>query len=242
MFEYDNIKINYKEVGSKEQDSIIFLHGWGQNISMMEPIAKPFYDTNHVLIIDLPGFGSSEEPKRLWELSDFVEMVYSLAQTLEMKNITIVGHSFGGKIALLYALNHPVSKLVLLASPYKKKIKELSNKQKLLKKLKKIPGLNLLANEAKKHIGSRDYRNATPMMRDILVHHINTDISADLNKITCSTLIIWGTEDEEVPYEDGQELETIIPDSGLVTYEGNSHYAYLERLDQTISILQSFLS
>ena len=242
MFEYDNIKINYKEIGSKDQDSIIYLHGWGQNIAMMEPIAKPFYDTHHILLIDLPGFGTSEEPKRIWELSDYVEMIYNLVQKLELKNITIIGHSFGGKIAILYAIKHPVNKLVLLASPYKQKIKELTGKQKLLKKLKKIPGLNKVADVAKNFIGSTDYKNSSPMMRDILVKHVNTDLTEEVKKINCSTLIIWGTNDEAAPYEDGQELERLIPDSGLVTYEGCTHYAYLEKLNQTISVLKSFLS
>ena len=73
----------------------------------------------------------------------------------------------------------------------------------------------------------------------ILLH---TDLTEEVKKINCSTLIIWGTNDEAAPYEDGLELEKLIPDSGLVTYEGCTHYAYLERLNQTISVLQSFLS
>ena len=241
MYDYDGIKINYKESGPKDQNGLIFLHGWGQNIAMMEPIAKPFHKDHHILIVDLPGFGLSDEPKTVWDLSDYVEMLHSLIQKLKFKNVTLIGHSFGGKIALLYTLKYPVNKLVLLASPYKKKIKELTNKQKILKKLSKVPILNKFADIAKRHIGSTDYRNSTPLMRDILVKHINTDISEEIKGIKCPTLIIWGTEDEAVSYEDGVELECIIPDSGLVTYEGCTHYAYLERLNQTISILESFL-
>ena len=105
-----------------------------------------------------------------------------------------------------------------------------------------MPVLNKFADIAKKHIGSVDYRNASPMMRDILVKHVNTDISDKIKNIKCPTIIIWGTNDEDVPYEDGQELERLIPDSGLITYEDCTHYAYLERLNQTISVLKSFLS
>ena len=242
MYEYVNIKVRYKEYGSKEQDGIIYLHGWGQNIEMMEPIAKPFYNTHHILLIDLPGFGSSEEPKTAWKLNDYVDMIHNMVETLEYKNVTIIGHSFGGKLALLYALKYETKKLVLLASPYKKRIKELTTKQKVLKGLKKVPVLNIFSDAAKKFVGSRDYRNATPMMRDILVAHINTDIADEVEKIKCPTIIIWGTNDEEVPYEDAVELESKIKDSGVVTYEGCTHYAYLERLNQTISVLESFLS
>ncbi len=242
MFEYQNIKINYKDYGKKDGTPIVYLHGWGQNIAMMEPIAKPFEKTNRLIILDLPGFGESEEPKEVWTLFDYVEMIHSLLEELHVDNPILVGHSFGGKLSLIYATKYKVEKLVVLAGPYKVKYKEPSKKVKLLKKLKKIPVLNLLADYMKKHMGSTDYKNASPMMRDILVKHINTDITNELNKIKCPTLAIWGTLDEAVPYEDGKELEKLIDNCGLVTYEGNTHYAYLERLQQTINVLKSFFN
>ena len=92
-----------------------------------------------------------------------------------------------------------------------------------------------------KHIGSTDYRNATPRMREILVLTVNLDITEDVKKIKCPTLIVWGTLDEAVPIERAYELEKLIPDAGVVVYENCTHYAYLERLNQTINVLNSFL-
>ena len=241
MFEYKETKINYKEFGNKNGEPIVFLHGWGQNIQMMEPIAKPFANTHHLLIIDLPGFGESEEPKEVWELSDYVEMINELLKELDIKKPNIIGHSFGGKLALMYGAKYTTRRLVLLASPYKVKMTEPTTKQKILKKLKKVPLLNKLADIAKKHMGSTDYRNASPKMREILVKHVNTDITDSLKNIKCPSLLIWGTQDEAVPYQDAIELEKLIKDAGLVTYEGATHYAYLERLQQTINVLKSFI-
>ena len=62
LIKLKDININYVRYGDLKKDTLIFLHGWGQNIAMMEPIAKPFYDTNDVIIVDLPGYGLSEEP------------------------------------------------------------------------------------------------------------------------------------------------------------------------------------
>ncbi len=242
MYKYNGININYKDYGKENGKAIVYLHGWGQNIAMMEPIANPFTKTNRLIILDLPGFGESEEPKEVWTLDDYVEMIHSLLEELHIKKPSLVGHSFGGKLSLLYATKYDVDKLVVLASPYKVKIIEPSKKVKLLKKLKKVPVLNLVADFMKKHMGSTDYKNASPMMRDILVKHINTDLTESLNKIKCPTLAIWGTADAAVPYEDGKELEHLIDNCGLVTYEGNTHYAYLERLGQTINVLKSFFS
>lgn len=238
---YNDININYEFYDNDSKTSLIFLHGWGQNIEMMQPIAKPFIKRNNVLIIDLPGFGKSDEPKEIWSIYDYADMVNDFVKELKMKNPIIIGHSFGGKISLCYATKYKTEKLVLLASPYKKKIKKESLKLKTLKALKKVPGLNKLEGIVKKHMGSTDYRNASEHMRKILVGHVNLDLTEEAKKIKCPTLLIWGTNDQAADYEDALELEKLIPDCGLVTYEGCTHYAYLERLNQTINVLNSFI-
>lgn len=240
MFNYNDINIHYKDFGDKSKDAIVFLHGWGQNIQMMEPIAKPLDKTNRIIIIDLPGFGESEEPKYVWTLEEFAEMVHALLEKLNVKNPYLVGHSFGGKISILYTSKYDVNRLVLLSSPYKVKIKKVSTKVKILKALKKVPGLGALAEVAKKHMGSTDYKNASPMMRDILVKHVNTDLTDIVKTIKVPTFIIWGDNDTAVDVEDAYELEELLQDAGLVVYEGCTHYAYLERAGQTINILKEF--
>lgn len=240
MFNYQDIKINYIRYG-KGKDTIVLLHGWGQNIEMMKMVSDPFSDDYDIVIIDLPGHGNSEEPKTVYSLYDFVDCVKQLLDSLKIKNPILIGHSFGGKISLLYSSMYDVKKLVLFGSPFKREIQKLSLKTKMLKTAKKIPGLNKLEGFAKKHIGSTDYKNASPLMREILVGHVNLDITEEVKKIKCPTLILWGTLDDAVPLERAYELESLISDAGVVVYEGCTHYAYLERLGQTINVLKSFL-
>ena len=234
-----NLEVNYIQYG--EGKDIILLHGWGQNIEMMKPVGDNFSDKYRITILDFPGFGQSEEPKAPWTIELYSNMLEELTQKLKIKKPIVIGHSFGGKIALTYAIKYDPKKVVLLASPYKKKIKKESLKLKVLKSLKKVPGLNKLENVVKKHMGSTDYRNASEMMRKILVSHVNLDLTSELKNVKCSTLLIWGTNDEHADYEDALELEKSIKDCGLVTYEGCTHYAYLERLNQTINVLNSFI-
>lgn len=241
MYRYKDININYKDTGLSSGSPIVYLHGWGQNIEMMEPIAKPFKKSHRLIIIDLPGFGSSDEPTSVWSLNEYAEMVHELLKKIGIDKPNIIGHSFGGKIAIVYASKYPVDRLMLLASPYKVKITKPTLKMKMLKAAKKIPGLGGIAEKMKKMMGSTDYKNATPRMRDILVKHVNTDLREDVKKIECPTFIIWGTNDEAVPVEDAYELEKLIKDSGLTIYEGCTHYAYLERLNQTNAIIESFI-
>ena len=236
-----NININYEYFDNKSKTSLVFLHGWGQNIKMMESLAKPFCKKYNVLIIDLTGFGESEEPKEIWSIYNYSKMVNDLLKELKIKNPILIGHSFGGKISLAYAIKYNPSKIVLLASPYKKNIKKPTLKMKIYKTVKKIPLLNKLEGFVKNHVGSTDYKNASEMMKKILVNHVNLDLTDEVKNIKCPTLLIWGTNDSAVSYEDGKALEKLIPNAGLVTYEGCTHYAYLERLDQTIRVLNSFI-
>ena len=241
MYKVNNVNINYINYGSKDGKDIVFLHGWGQNIQMMKMLADPLSKENNIVIVDLPGFGDSTEPTYDWMVDDYVEAIKSLLESLKIKKPILVGHSFGGKISLLYSSKYEVEKLVVLGSPYKREIEKLSLKTKMLKAAKKVPVLNKLEGFAKKHIGSSDYRNASEIMRKILVNTDNYDISNELNKIKCPTLIIWGTNDEAVPIEDAYGLEKIIKDSAVIEYEGCTHYAYLERLNQTVNVLRSFI-
>lgn len=232
-----DVDINYIEYG--EGEDIVLLHGWGQNIGMMKPVGDKL--KGHIVILDLPGYGESSEPKSVWTIYDYVECVHEFLNSIGVKNPIMMGHSFGGKISLAYASKYKVKKLVLFASPFKKGIEKMPLKTKVLKSLKKVPLLNKLEGFAKKHIGSTDYKNASEMMRKILVETVNLDIREDVKKIKCPTFIFWGTNDEAVPVEDAKELESLIKDSGLVIYEGCTHYAYLEMLSQVIKVIRIFL-
>ena len=234
-----DVDINYIDYGSGD-NTLVFLHGWGQNIEMMKPVGDKLKN-NRIIIIDLPGFGDSPEPNTIWSMYDYADMVHELLDSLDVSNPILLGHSFGGKISLIYASKYKTNKLVLFGSPFKQNIKKLSTKTKVLKSLKKVPGLNKLEGFAKKHIGSRDYKQASPFMRKILVDHVNLDITEDVKKIKCPTLIIWGTLDEEVPLEDAYELEKLISDAAVIEYPGCSHYAYLENLGQTVNIIKNFI-
>lgn len=242
MFVYDDINVNYEYIDNKSNTTLVFLHGWGQNIQMMLPIAKPFCKKHNVLLIDFPGHGKSEEPKYAWELDKFVDLVHELITSLKIKKPVLIGHSFGGKVSIIYASKYEISKLVLLSSPYTIGIKKQPLKVRVIKKAAKIPGLKTLANYFKKHMGSTDYKNATPIMRDILVKHVNTDTTENCKKITVPTIIIWGTNDVTVSIDNAYEIEKLIKDSAVIPYEGMDHFAYFYDKDRTVRIIESFIS
>ena len=234
-----NIDVNYIQYG-KGKD-LVLLHGWGQNIEMMKPLGDKLEDKYKITIIDLPGFGDSEEPKEVFTVMDYCEVVEEILKKLKVKKPTMIGHSFGGRVSIVYASRNDVDKVILFGSPCIRHEEKLSLKVRTLKFAKKVPLVNKLEGFAKKHIGSRDYKNASEMMRKILVETVNQDLSEYAKKITAPTLLMWGDNDTEEPVERAQELEKIMKDAGLIVFPNSSHYAYLENLNQVIKIIKEFV-
>ena len=176
----------------------------------MEPLGNNLCKKFRITILDLPGFGESDEPKEALTIYDYADVVKRLLDKLKIKNPILIGHSFGGRIAIVYASKYETEKVVLLGAPCVREKEKESLKVKMLKKLKKVPVLSNFEEFAKKHIGSEDYKNASPIMREILVNTVNEDLTGCALKINCPTLLIWGTNDTEAPLEDAKKLEKYI--------------------------------
>ena len=234
-----NIDVNYIQYG--EGKDIVLLHGWGQNIEMMKPLGDPLSSHFRITILDLPGFGQTSTPETPWTIYKYEEFLEHFLQEIGVENPILMGHSFGGRVAILYASLNIVPKLILFGAPCIRHEEKLSLKVRMLKSAKKLPGMNKVGDFMKNYIGSRDYKAASPIMRETLVKVVNEDLSSAALKITCPTLLIWGDNDEEAPLEEAKELESIMEDAGLIVLKGCSHYAYLEALNQVLSILNNFL-
>lgn len=232
--------INYIQYGNDKGKDIVLLHGWGQNIEMMKPLGDLLADNYHITIIDLPGFGKSKEPATILDVGDYTEIVHDLLKSLKVVKPTLIGHSFGGRISIRYGASYDVEKLVLCGAPCVKTKKELTLKEKMLKSVKKLPGMEKLADIAKNYIGSTDYKNASPMMRDILVKVVREDLSEYAKKIKVPVILIWGEYDEAVPLEEGRMLEKLLSDGAMIVLPG-THYAYLENLYQVGAIINKFM-
>lgn len=237
-----NLKdVNYKDYGVDKKGVIVLLHGWGQNIQMMDMLGHPFEKDFRIIVLDLPGFGNSSEPNDFWSVTDYANFLNDFFNNLNIKKPILIGHSFGGRIAIDYASRFEVNKVVLLSAPFRPKKKKVSMKVKIYKIIKKVKFLKSFANYLKGKWGSNDYKNASEIMRGSLVKIVNQDLTENAKKITAPVLLIYGTADKDVPLKEAIYLETILKDGGLVRYTGLGHYAYLENLNLTISILNNYL-
>jgi pimeloyl-ACP methyl ester carboxylesterase len=79
-------------------------------------------------------------------------------------------------------------------------------------------------------------------MRGTLVRLVNEDLRTLLPHLHLPVLLIWGDADSETPLADGRLMERLIPDAGLVVFEGAGHYAYLEQTGRFCRIVEVFLA
>ena len=237
-----NIKdINYLDYGTNKKGTIVLLHGWGQNIEMMDMLGRPFCDQYRIIVLDLPGFGKSPEPDKPSGVEDYTTGVYNLLKKLKVENPIIVGHSFGGRIAICFAAKYKTCKVVLLSAPFRPSREKSSNwRVKIFNFVKKFKILKGLREYLRNKWGSEDYKNASEINRGTLVKVVNEDLTKYAQMIKCPVLMIYGKNDTAVKISEARELEKLIEDAGLIEYDNAHHYAYLERLNQTLAILNNF--
>lgn len=246
----EDMKINY--ICEGEGQDVLVLHGWGANIDTVMPIINLLKTNFKVYALDLPGFGSSDEPKKVYGSKEYAEIVKEFIDCMEMERVILIGHSFGGKISIWLGSLYPeiVHKIVLIDSAglipkrglnYYVKVYGF----KLLKAIYKgvffwVDGKSKMERFYRK-FGSDDYKNTQGIMRKILVKVVNEDLKPLLKTIQAPTLLIWGDEDTATPLYMGKIMEKEIPDSGLVVLKGAGHYSYLDKFNEFSIILNAFL-
>lgn len=245
LIDIDGQKISYLKEGNGK-NIVLFLHGWGCNKEIFNKQIKALSKHMTVYSIDFPGFGESLEPSSVWGVDDYTDLVIRFIEKLNIKKLSIIGHSFGGRVIIKLMsrkLKFEVDKLVLIDAAGIRHYTKPTLKQKFYKAcfkvLKKVSPK--LLNKIKTKVGSSDYRNATPRMRDILVKTINEDLKDLIPNINKPTLIIWGELDTAVPFSDALYMKEHIKDSGIVSLKDSGHFPFLDNPGLINKVLESFL-
>ncbi len=224
---------------------VLFLHGWGAPAETYRLMLDHLATYCRVIAPDLPGFGGSAEPEEPWCVDDYVDWTVDFAAALGLTEVVLMNHSFGGRISIKLLAERcvpfTVKKAVFMdaAGIRPKRTAKYYFKVYSYKAMKKL--FPALAQKRQGKAGSADYRNASPMMRQTMVRCINEDLTHLLSKIQVSTLLIWGAADTATPLSDGQTMEKLIPDAGLVVLEGAGHFAFAQQWGLCSRVLDSFL-
>lgn len=248
----------YQNQPGRSQPILVFLHGWQRSLGDFRLIAEDLRRRGFsVLILDLPGFGQSSLPTNAWnieEYADFLKIFFekfiasysaSFPSGTPVK-FGIIGHSFGGRLAIKFASKYPsfVQKLVLVASGglKHKSVKNFVYKiiSKIVKIILNILRLNKFKEYLKHKFSSEDYLEARGILKDIFIKAIQEDLTADATKIQASTLIIWGEDDSELPVQDAFLLQKAIRNSQVKIFENAGHFVFLEEPQKFTDVIGSF--
>ena len=247
IFSYKNREIFIEATGSGEP--IFLLHGWGCTHTIFAALQDILSKKYRVYNFDFPGFGASQEPDTVWGVEEYTSMVEQFAKENNIVSPALVGHSFGGRVSILFSSRNEVSRLILVDAAGIKPKRPLKYYYKVytFKALKWLCNTFLpkkaaqaIIDKRRKGAGSSDYNNASPMMRAILSKVVNEDLTHCLPKIKAPTLLFWGNMDTATPLSDAKTMERLIPDAGLVIAHGTGHFSFIENAGLFAAVVKNF--
>lgn len=247
-YKYEGVELAYTMMG--EGDTVILLHGWGCDASIWGATRDMLAEHYRVVAVDFAGFGRSAEPKTVWGVEEYTRSIEALVEHLAIESPTLIGHSFGGRVSILYASRNSVKSVVLTDAAgvkprrsfgYYRKVYTYKLMKRTLPLLVGSRKAQMLLEQRRSRSASSDYNRATPMMRAILSKCVNEDLCHVMPLIKAPVLLFWGDKDTATPISDARTMQRLIPDAGLVVAEGAGHFAMLEQRELWHSALRSFL-
>jgi len=203
----DGLNINYTQMG--QGHDVVCLHGWDQNISMFAPTQRFLSPWFRVTVLDLPSFGESSHPDEPWGVEEYTLNLKVFCDRLGIVDPILIAHSFGARLAILYAAQYPVKRLILTGAAGLKPRRGPDYYAKIFtykaaKQLFKLKMLEPYKDKLSKTFGSADYKNADGVKRQSFVKIVNSDLKRYLKHIPVPTLLVWGDKDDATPLWDGQ--------------------------------------
>ncbi|MEQ6375615.1 alpha/beta hydrolase [Bacillaceae bacterium S4-13-56] len=249
-----NVKI-YCEYSINEKPPLFLIHGLASSVytfNLLIPLLKERFT---IIAIDLPGFGRSEKSSSfVYSFKNFAKIVLGCIDYFRLKDVSIVGHSMGGQIALNAAKMSPekIKNLVLLSSSG-----YLKRANTILRWCTYLPFFNYFVKRKVKSKDVREYLQnvfykqsfitenyieeyGKPLKEDgfyvsltRLLRHREGDLSREeLKTISLPTLLLWGEEDQVTPVKIGYQLVKDLPNAKLVTFEKTGHLITEERSNE----------
>lgn len=247
----NGLKVNYKVAGSGQP--LLVLHGWGGSsdswLLVQRIISKEDFQ---VIVPDFPGFGKSITPPNAWSIGDYTNFILKLIETLKIDNFFLLGHSFGGRVAIKFATQYPekIKSLILCDSAG---IRGKPSLKARIIFLTAMIGNALLSpqifarfkdsarNVFYGFIRKRDYAKANGVMKETIKKVLDEDLLADLAKIKIRTLIIWGKNDKMVPVKYAGIFKERIANSRLEIMPKVGHSPHIEEPEKLAKIILNFL-
>ena len=260
--EVNGVEVYYRESGNVNNPTLFFIHGFlGSSYDWIEMIR--YYDDNyHVIAIDLPGFGASEKSIEYnYARENQANTVIELIKSLQLKDVTLVGHSMGGMISLMSAYKEPelIKELVLIGSAgletggspsalplfvYDYVVNNYYIQRTLFNTAYSPSEVEagLVTDQMFKEM----YYYTSKIPAQVLAK-FSTDadggyLNDKFESIVQPTLLLWGSDDGFVSVENGYIMDKRLPNSKLAVIDKAGHLPFDTVLPEVIALINDFLN
>ncbi|MFX1274627.1 MAG: alpha/beta fold hydrolase [Promethearchaeota archaeon] len=236
---------------------LFFIHGWlGNSFEWLNQLCY-FNTTDHVISLDLPGFGKSDKPKTSYSIDFFSDLILNFLETLGYDEVILIGHSLGGLIAQDIVFKKPtiVKRLILISTSntfsrslrerfilfWVKIFFELNYKNFLKNIIKQILSTNYENREFKRH-----YNKALKIPKFVVLNTFKNMTSNMINdhqlsSIKQPTLIIYGREDKIISKSKFNNLENLINASEVHVIKNSHHRVMVENYTKVNKLIENFI-
>jgi len=227
---------NYQQIGQAKQ-LLVMLHGWGCDWQIFAAVIPELSKKFTLIVPDLPCFGESSCPKKAWNSLEYAAWLEEfLDQVIGARKFSLLGHSFGAKIAAVWTAGGKHAGLEQLILVDAAGLPDPLTKTQLMTKLmaELVPfGLkSLVKSSFKRRFFTKlgvgvDHLSSTPEQQKVLRLVVRENIADRLVKIKVPTLLIWGRHDQATPIHQAEKFHQLIAQSKIKILENSDHFPFL---------------
>lgn len=236
----------------EKKQTLVILPGWGGSHATWQEfiaLASGHFDVH---CIDLPCFGSESCPEAVWGVGDYSVFVRTKIEERHLRNIILLGHSFGGQVAVHFTAQNPklVHRLVLSGAAVirpKRVVRRMILKSLArggVYALKAIPFEKFKLNLRRvfyRLIDSPDYLATRGIQREIYTRIIREDCSHLLAGIRVPTLVLWGAKDRMTPLSQGKRIAALLPSASMRIFPKAGHGLHRELTREFYRSIREFV-
>nr|WP_106781266.1 alpha/beta hydrolase [Lysinibacillus timonensis] len=248
------VNIYVEDINPSGEKTIVFLHGWPLSHKQFEYQFNVLPARGYRCIgIDWRGFGLSDKPFTGYNYNRLADDLYQIIKTLQLKDITLLGHSTGGGIAIRYMARYNgfgVSKLVLLsaaaptgftANTAKQLLEEtLNDRPKMMQGVTDQFFFQYITSQFANWFNQMGLEAAGWSTAAVIVLLRDETLHEDLLKIHTPTLIVHGLHDKVIPFKQAQEMNLKITNSQLIPFQYSGHGCFWEERDKFNDLITQF--
>lgn len=249
-----NKRVSFGLKVSGQGEPLIFLHGMGG--LRWNPFLEKLSEHYMVIAPYLPGTGTSTGLENINDLWDLILTYYDLFDKLDLESVNVIGHSFGGMLAIelaatdqsrvkslvaitpigLFKEENPIPDLFAMLPGEMVDLMVADKNSPLAQMLKTVPEdiderLEFTIERVK------NFRSAAKFIWPIP----DKGLKSRIHRVKAPTLLIWGRDDGIVPVDYAYDFNELIENSRLEIIDNASHLVFLEQTDEVVSLVLNFL-